>query len=124
MELSINTREHQGATVFDLSGRIVAGPECDSLRTKIKDLLASNQKKIILNLADVSRVDSSGIGSLVEAVIITAKQGGQFKLVNVPRLVHNILVTHRLLQAFDIYPSEEVALASFETPTQQPTGER
>jgi anti-anti-sigma regulatory factor len=65
----------------------------------------------------VTRVDSTGIGMLVESVIITTKEGGQFKLANVPRLIHNILSTHRLLQAFDIYPNEKEALASFTKPT-------
>jgi anti-anti-sigma regulatory factor len=57
----------------------------------------------------------------VESVIVTAKEGGQLKLVNVPRLIHNILSTHRLLQAFDIYPTEEEALASFTKPV-RPSG--
>jgi anti-sigma B factor antagonist len=114
MQLSINTREKQGVTVLDLSGRIVAGEECESLRKTIKELLTANQKKILLNLGDVARVDSTGIGVLVESVILVAKQGGQLKLVNLPRLIHNVLSTHRLLQAFDICANEEEALASFE----------
>jgi anti-sigma B factor antagonist len=114
MQLSINTRENQGVTVLDLNGRIVAGEECESLRRTIRELLTANQKKILLNMGDVSRVDSTGIGGLVESVILTAKQGGQLKLVNLPRLIHNVLSTHRLLQAFDVCPNEEEALASFE----------
>ena len=86
MQLTINTRERQGVTVLDLSGKIVAGEECESLRRTIRELLAANQKKILLNMGDVSRVDSTGIGGLVESVIFTAKQGGQLKLVNLPRL--------------------------------------
>jgi anti-sigma B factor antagonist len=113
MQLSISTRERQGVTVLDLSGRIVAGEECESLRKTVKDLLAANQKKLLLNMGNVGRVDSTGIGGLVEAVILTAKQGGELKLVNLPRLIHNVLSTHRLLQAFDVYPNEEEALASF-----------
>jgi anti-sigma B factor antagonist len=115
MQLSINTRERQGVAVLDLSGRIVAGEECESLRKTIKDLLAANQKKILLNMADVSRVDSTGIGIMVESVIFAAKQAGQLKLLSLPRLIYNVLSTHRLLQAFDICPNEEEALASFET---------
>jgi len=116
MQLSINTREKGNATVLDLSGRIVAGEECDSFRKTIKELLTANQKKIVLNMGDVARVDSTAIGALVESVILTAKQGGQLKLINLPRLIHNVLSTHRLLQAFDICPNEEEALASFEKP--------
>ena len=114
MQLSINAREKGNATVLDLSGRIVAGEECESLRKTIKELLTANQKKILLNMGEVGRIDSTGIGGLVESVILTAKQGGQLKLVNLPRLIHNVLSTHRLLQAFDICANEEEALASFE----------
>lgn len=124
MQLSINVREKQGVAVLDVSGRIVAGEECDSLRQKIRELLAGNQKRILLNLGEVARVDSTGIGMLVESVIYTVKEGGHLKLVNLPRLVHNILFTHRLLQAFEIHKDEEEALASLEKPTEQPAGPR
>ena len=114
MPLNINARARGNVTVLDLNGRIVAGEECDSFRKTVKDLLAANQKKILLNMGDVGRVDSTGIGGLVESAILIAKQGGQLKLVNLPRLIHNVLSTHRLLQAFDIYANEDEALASFE----------
>jgi len=114
MQLTINPREHQDVTVLDLSGRLVVGEECDTLRNQIKDLLASNHTKILLNMGEVARVDSTGIGILVEAVINTTKQDGQLKLANLPRLIRNILATHRLLQAFEVYDNEEQALASFE----------
>jgi anti-sigma B factor antagonist len=116
MQLTIDHREVQGVRVLTLSGRIVAGPECDSVRSFIKEFLANHWLSILLDLANVTRIDSTGIGMLVEAVIVTAKEGGQLKLVNVPRLIHNILSTHRLLQAFDIYPTEKEALASFIKP--------
>jgi anti-sigma B factor antagonist len=113
MQLTIDHKEVQGVRVLTLSGRIVAGPECDSVRSFIKEFLGNHWNHILLDLASVTRIDSTGIGMLVESVIVTAKEGGQLKLVNVPRLIHNILSTHRLLQAFDIYPNEKEALASF-----------
>jgi anti-sigma B factor antagonist len=122
MQLTIEQREVQGVRVLNLSGRIVAGPECDSVRSLIKEFLANHWSNILLDLANVTRIDSTGIGMLVEAVIVTAKEGGQLKLVNVPRLIHNILSTHRLLQAFDIYPTEKEALASFTKPA-RPSGD-
>ncbi len=120
MQLTINVRETQGVTIIDLGGRIVAGEEVDSLRKTVHDLLRSNANRIALNLDQVTRIDSTGIGMLVEAVIYTVKQGGQLKLFKLPRLVHNILHTHRLLQAFEIYETEADALASFQNSAPQP----
>jgi anti-sigma B factor antagonist len=116
MQLTINQREVQGVRVLSLSGRIIDGPECDGVRSLIKEFLANHWNNILLDLANVTRVDSTGIGMLVESVIVTTKEGGQLKLVNLPRLIYNILSTHHLLQAFDIYPTEKEALASFTKP--------
>ena len=113
MQLTIDHREVEGVRVLSLSGRIVAGPECESVRNFVKEFLGNHWNHILLDLANVTRIDSTGIGMLVESVIVTAKDGGQLKLVKVPRLIYNILSTHRLLQAFDIYPTEQQALASF-----------
>ena len=119
MQLTITTQEKRGMVVLTLNGRFVSGEECETFRTKIKDLLANNQSRIIVDLADVSRVDSTGIGASVEAVILTARAGGQLKLARVPRLIRNILSTHRLLQAFEIYENEEAALDSYDAPARQ-----
>jgi anti-anti-sigma factor len=120
MQLTINAREVQDVVILELSGRVVAGEEVDSVRKMIHDLVDHNHKKVSLNLDQVVRIDSTGIGMLVEAVIYTVKQGAQLNLYRVPRLVRNILTTHRLLQAFEIYGSEEEALAAFAKPAQQP----
>jgi anti-sigma B factor antagonist len=119
MDLNINRREKQGVIILELNGRVVTGEECESFRHQIKELLASRQMSILLNLGEVTRIDSTGIGALVESVILTAKQGGRLKLFGVPRLIRNILSTHRLLQAFDIYETEEEAVASFTAQAQQ-----
>ncbi len=113
MDLKINAREHGSITILDLAGRIVLGEEAISLREEIRNLLAANHCNILLNFKDVVRVDSSGIGTLVEAVILTAQAGGRLKLLQIPRLLHNSLVIHRLLQAFEIFANEEEALKSF-----------
>jgi anti-sigma B factor antagonist len=120
MQLNLTATEKQGVAVLDFTGRIVAGDECDALRGKIRDLLTSDKKRILLNMGGVTRIDSTGIGMLVESVIYTAKEGGELKLVNLPRLIGNILATHRLLQAFDIYTNEQEALASFKKQTTEP----
>jgi anti-sigma B factor antagonist len=122
MQLTINTRDVQGAKVLDLSGRIVAGDEVDAVRTTIKDLLAAGQKKIVLNMGEVQRIDSTGIGMLVESMILSAKEDAQLKMYNLPRLIYNVLHTHRLLQAFEIYKTEDEAMASFAKAAQQLSG--
>jgi len=120
MQLTINAREIQGVVILELGCRVVAGEEVDSVRRMIHDLIDHNHKRVSLNLDQVTRIDSTGIGMLVEGVIYSVKQGGRLNLYKVPRLVHNILVTHRLLQAFEIYSSEEEAIAAFEKSAAQP----
>ena len=119
MNLNIGRREREGIIILELSGRVVSGEECESFRRQVKDLLASRQLSILLNLGDVSRIDSTGIGALVESVIVSAKEGGRLKLFKVPRLIRNILSTHRLLQAFDIFETEDEAVASFAAEAQR-----
>jgi len=110
MQLAINAREIQGVVILELSGRVVAGEEVDSVRRMVHDLVDHDHKKVALNLDQVIRIDSTGIGMLVEGVIYMVKQGGRLVLYKLPRLVHNILSTHRLLQAFEIYSAEEEAI--------------
>ena len=114
MQLTISQRETQGVTVLDLAGRVTLGEECNTLRDTLKKLLAGGQKRILLNLKEVNRVDSSGIGILVEGVILAAKDDAALKLVNLDRVVYNVLRTHRLLAAFEVFDTEPEALASFQ----------
>lgn len=113
MKLTMNTREAQGVTVLDLGGKLVLGEECNRLRQQVADLLVAGKKQILLNMGDVTHTDSSGIGILVEAVVLTAKENGRLKLVNLPRVLRNTLSIHRLLPAFEVFGNEEEALASF-----------
>jgi len=113
MNLTINSREVQGVTVLDLSGKLVLGEECNSLRKQVSDLLAASAGKILVNMKEVTHVDSSGVGILVEAVVLSAKQGAAFKLMNLSRVLRNTLAVHRLLPAFEVFDNEEDALAGF-----------
>jgi anti-sigma B factor antagonist len=113
MQLTISQRERQGVIILELNGRLVLGEECESFRRLIRELLAARKTQILVGLVDIMRIDSTGIGALVESVILTAKEGGRLKLFNLPRLIRNILSTHRLLQAFDVYETEDEAVASF-----------
>ncbi len=113
MDLSFGIRESQGVTILDLKGRLTLGEECIYLHDSLRKLLAEKRLYLLLNLSEVTRVDSSGIGTLVEMVILTSQMGGRLKLLKIPRLLHNSLVIHRLLQAFEIFNNEDEAVAGF-----------
>ena len=114
MRLVISSREERGVVILGLSGRLVMGEEVKLLREHIRSLLAEHKKMILLNMAEVAYVDSSGIGTLVEAVVLTTTEGGRLKLVNLQRMVYSALALHKLTPAFQIFNSEEEAMASFE----------
>ena len=113
MALSIASREVDGVTVLDLSGRITLGEGSVQLRDSIRDLLAKGQKKILLNLGDVNYIDSSGIGELVSAYTTVRNQGGELKLLNLTKKVHDLLQITKLYTVFDIRDDETAAIGSF-----------
>ncbi len=95
MSMKASTRQVDGITIVDLSGRITLGEGSVVLRDTIKDLLGKGQKKILLNLGDVSYIDSSGIGELVSAFTSVRNQGGELKLLNLTKKVHDLLADHK-----------------------------
>jgi anti-sigma B factor antagonist len=113
MTMKISTRQVDGVTVVDCSGRITLGEGSVTLRETIAGLLAKNQKKILLNLADVNYIDSSGIGELVSAFTTVRKQGGDLKLLNLTKKVHDLLQITKLYTVFDVKDDEAAAVKSF-----------
>ena len=113
MALTIASREVDGVTVVELSGRITLGEGSVQLRDSIRDLLAKGQKKILLNLGEVNYIDSSGIGELVSAYTTVRNQGGELKLLNLTKKVHDLLQITKLYTVFDIKDDEASAIASF-----------
>jgi anti-sigma B factor antagonist len=107
------TRQVDGVTVVDLSGRITLGEGSVVLRDTIKDLLGKGHKKILLNLGDVSYIDSSGIGELVSAFTSVRNQGGELKLLNLTKKVHDLLQITKLYTVFDVKDDEPGAISSF-----------
>jgi anti-sigma B factor antagonist len=107
------TRQVDGVTVVDLSGRITLGEGSVILRDTIKDLLGKGHKKILLNLGDVSYIDSSGIGELVSAFTSVRNQGGELKLLNLTKKVHDLLQITKLYTVFDVKDDEPGAISSF-----------
>ncbi len=113
MSMSAKTRSVDSVTVVDISGRITLGQDLTELRQLIRDLLGKGQKAILLNLGDVTYIDSSGIGELVSGFTAASNQGGQLKLVNLTKRVHDLLQITKLLTVFDVYNDEARAVASF-----------
>jgi anti-sigma B factor antagonist len=112
-ELNINERQAGDVTVLDMSGKITIGEGSVALRTAIRRLLEEGKKRILLNLAGVSYVDSSGIGELVSSYTAINKEGGQLKLLNLTQKIQDLLTITKLLTVFDVYESEAEALNSF-----------
>src|SRR5689334_15311965 len=114
-QLTINQRQAGDVTILDLSGKITIGEGSVQLREAVKDLLGSGKKKILLNLGDVSYVDSSGIGELVSSYTTTNNQGGQLKLLNLTKKIQDLLMITKLLTVFQTYDNEQEAIGSFTT---------
>lgn len=114
MALSIGTREVSHVTILDLQGRIVLGHEIDELRSAIRSLIDEGKKKIILNLADVDYIDSSGVGALVGGFTAVRNAGGELKLLNLSQKVHDVLHVTKLYTVFDIRDDEFHAVKSFD----------
>ncbi len=113
MSMKITTRQVDGVTILDLSGRITLGEGSVMLRDAVRDLLAKGSKQILLNLGDVNYIDSSGIGELVSAYTTARNQGGELKLLNLTKKVHDLLQITKLYTVFDVKDDEASAIASF-----------
>ena len=113
MSLKASTRQVDGITVMDLSGRITLGEGSVILRDRIRELLGQGEKKILLNLGDVTYIDSSGIGELVSAFTAGRKEGGELKLLNLTKKVHDLLQITKLYTVFDVKDDEAAAIAAY-----------
>ena len=114
MPLKIDTREVAHITILDIHGRIVLGEEIGHLRDAVRNLIADGKKKIILNLADVDYIDSSGVGELVGCFTTVRNAGGELKLLNLTQKVHDVLHVTKLYTVFDIKDDEFTAVRSFD----------
>jgi anti-sigma B factor antagonist len=112
-ELNINERQAGDVTVLDMSGKITIGEGSVALRSAIRRLLEEGKKKILLNLAGVGYIDSSGIGELVSSYTAIGKEDGQLKLLNLTEKLRDLLAITKLLTVFDVYESEADALNSY-----------
>jgi anti-sigma B factor antagonist len=113
MSLKINIRETAAAAILDMSGRVSLGDALADLRDSIREALAGDQKNILLNLAEVSYIDSSGLGQLIGSYATVTNRGGQMKLLNLQKRVNDLMQITKLLTVFETYTNEEAALRSF-----------
>ncbi len=114
MALAIDSREVAKVTILDLTGRIVLGDEIDQLRTAVRNLLAAGKNRIVLNLAAVDYIDSSGVGELVGSFTTVRNSGGELKLLSLSQKVHDVLHVTKLYTVFDIKDDEFHAVKSFD----------
>jgi anti-sigma B factor antagonist len=113
MTMKASSRQIDGVTILDCSGRITLGEGSVVLRDLVRDLLSKGQKKILLNLGDVNYIDSSGIGEMVSAYTTVKNQGGELKLLNLTKKVHDLLQITKLYTVFDVKEDEATAVKSF-----------
>jgi len=113
MSMTFTTREVSGVTIVDLSGKITLGEGGVTLRDEVRKLVGEGKKKIVLNLAEVNYIDSSGLGELVSAYTAVKNAGGELKLLNLTSKVRDLLVITKLVTVFDVKDDEAAAVSSF-----------
>ena len=111
--MQIAERESGAVTVLDLSGKITLGEDGNLLKDKLQSLLHQNKKNILFNLAQVSYVDSAGLGAIVSAYTTVTREGGSLKLANVTKKLQDLLSITKLLTVFETFDSEEEAVRSY-----------
>jgi anti-sigma B factor antagonist len=113
MALQIVEKEISGVTVVELSGRVTLGDESNQLRTKIKAILAEGKKRLVMDLGNVSYIDSAGLGTLVAGYTSSQNQGAGMKLANLTKRFREQLNITKLVTVFEVYSSVEEAINSF-----------
>jgi anti-sigma B factor antagonist len=113
VSMKASTRQVDGVTIVDLSGRLKEGEDISVLRDTVEDLLGKGHKKILLNLGDVNHIDSSGLSALLRALTAVRNQGGELKLLHLTKKVHDLLQTTNLHTVFDVRDDETAAIAAF-----------
>ena len=113
MALKMTNREVDGVAVVALDGRIVLGEESNALREKVKALMAEGKKKVVLNMDNITFIDSAGLGTLVAAHHSVKTQGASLRLCHLGSKFQEVLQITKLLTVFDVYNSEAEAVSSF-----------
>jgi anti-sigma B factor antagonist len=113
VSVKLTTRQVGDVTVIDAAGRITLGEGASAFREAIRDLAAKGNAKVLLNLSEITYIDSSGIGELVSGFTTVRNQGGVLKLVGLTKRVQDLLQITKLYTVFDVYDDEPTAIRSF-----------
>ena len=113
MALNIVEKEKNGVTVLQLAGRVTLGEESNQLRTRLKDVLSQGKTRLVLDLADVTYIDSAGLGTLVAGFTSAQNQGANLKLANLTKRFREQLHITKLVTVFDVYDTVDDAVKSF-----------
>lgn len=113
MKYKLREREREGVVIIDLSGKLMGGSDAEIFKNCIYELLEEGKKKIIVNLARVTWINSAGVGILITGYTTMRKKGGDMKLLNVSEKIKSILYVTKLNLIFDCYENEEKALESY-----------
>ena len=111
--MNIEIRKVGDVQILDCTGQITLGEGTMAIRNRVRDIVQSGGKKIVLNLANVNYIDSSGVGELVSTYTTVANSGGKLKLLNLTKKIRELLAITKLLTVFDVSDSEQAMLASF-----------
>ncbi|MBK9167183.1 MAG: STAS domain-containing protein [Bryobacterales bacterium] len=113
MALEIKRREHEGIVILDLTGEIRAGDEAGQFRDAVQGAASSDGARVILNMAGIDYIDSTGLGAIVMSASRVNKTGGAVKLLNLSRRTIELLVMTKLATIFEIFNDEQEAVNSF-----------
>ena len=113
MSVRLTVRQVGDVSVLDANGRITLGEGASAFRDQIRELMAKGNNKILVNLADVSYIDSSGIGELVSAYTTLANQKGQLKLLHLNKRIKDLLQITKLYTIFEVMEDEAAGIRSF-----------
>ena len=111
--MKIETRTVGDVYILDCSGKITLGEGTMAVRNSVKEVLRNGGRKIVLNLAEVNYIDSSGIGELVSSYTTVTNQGGKLKLLSLTKKIQELLAITKLLTVFSVYDNEQAAVSSF-----------
>ncbi len=113
MSVKLTTRQVGDVTVIDASGKITLGEGASTFRDAVRDLVAKGSKKLLLNLSNVTYIDSSGIGEMVSGFTTVTNHGGNLKLLGLSKRIKDLLQITKLYTVFEVFDDEASAVRSF-----------